>query len=515
MAMCRLSYRVWVLAILLALITSSAVSAHVVHLKNGKKLEGEVVEQDDEKVVIRTTFDGVRTVPLSDVNRVDMGPVPLRGQLDYRRKVAQGDAKELWDLHRWAKRQGFADELEGILLAIIELVPQDKRARKMLGHNQVDGVWMSPEEEAAHAAEKQRAEMEAKGLVLHEGKWITPEEKDAIERGLVRDGDDWITKDEWHRRRGEVKVDGKWVRLGEDEGKAWAARVTKDTRLGLRYVWAPHFDVLTELNEALTKRVIDAAEASYHEARRVLKMTEEEYPMTVRERIQLVLFKKAPGYVRFAKWFDKDTGCEDLSPGWVRAIQRQPSFYWVHPAKTVSAYVFPNTDKTFTSTVNHNVGLILLTRYNFNVRFPSNWLQEGFAYYLEMKTAKYTDSFALGSGASAPGGGAEAPAWTDSDKWKAELTKLVAEGRDPPLKRIARMGFDGFGYVELVKAWSVIDFLIQWDEKRFKKFIDATKVIDSEGIEADEEASLKEAYGAGYRKIDRKWREYVQNGFKL
>ena len=43
----------------------------------------------------------------------------------------------------------------------------------------------------------------------------------------------------------------------------------------------------------------------------------------------------------------------------------------------------------------------------------------------------------------------------------------------------------------------------------------ALDTMRAQGIEADEEASLKEAYGAGYRKIDRKWREYVQNGFKL
>ena len=501
---------------------STYAEAHVLHLKGGKKVEGEILEQSDEQVVIRTTFDGVRTVPRSEITKINDTTPPLRSQLAYRleqSKNAAADPKAgaaaYWKTYNWARKAGFKDELQSILEAIIALTPADVRARKKLGHNKVDGAWMSPEEEAAHKAKLIEDEMIAKGLVKHEGKWVTPEEKEAIEKGLIKDGDEWITKEEWHERRGEVLVDGKWIRLGEAEGKAWVQQVITDNRLKLTYHWGPHFDCASEVAPPLAKRVLAACEASWREAWRVLAPTDDDYGTGIGERIQLALFKKSPSYVRFAGWFNKQADIESITPGWGRSIKRQPSFYWPHPERVIASYVFPNTDKTFVSIVNHNVGLIMLTRYRFNVRFPSEWLQEGFAYYLEMATAKYSLSFSLGSGASTAGGGETGPIWVDSAKWKTGLKGLVDKGQDPPMKRLARMGFDAIGYPELVKSWSVVDYLIKWDKKRFKKFVDLSKVRDNEGEVANEEEALREAYGVGYRQLDKKWRAYVQGGFRI
>lgn len=509
-------------ALFLVTTPSAPADAHVLHLKGGKTVEGEILEQTDEQVVIRTTFNGVRTVPRAEIKKINDTTPPLRSQLAYRldqAKKAAADpaagAASYWKTHGWAKKAGFKEELKSILEQIIVLTPQDARARKKLGHSKVDGTWMSPEEERAHKDKQEEAENIAKGLVKHEGKWVTPEEKEAIEKGLIKDGDEWVTKEEWHERRGEVLVDGKWIRLGEAEGKAWVLQVVTDNRLKLTYHWGPHFDCAAEVAPPLTKRVLTACEASWREAWRILAPTPEDYGSGIGERIQLALFKKSPSYARFAGWFNKQADIESITPGWGRSIKRQPSFYWPHPERVIGSYVFPNTDKTFVSIVNHNVGLIMLTRYRFNVRFPSEWLQEGFSYYLEMTTAKYSLSFSLGSGASTAGGGEEGPIWADSDKWKKGLSQLVAKGQDPPMKRLARMGFDAIGYPELVKSWSVVDFLIKWDKQRFKKFVDLSKVRDNQGEVANEEEALREAYGVGYRQLDKKWRAYVQAGFKV
>ena len=86
----------------------------------------------------------------------------------------------------------------------------------------------------------------------------------------------------------------------------------------------------------------------------------------------------------------------------------------------------------------------------------------------------------------------------------------MTEGNDPPLRRIAKMSVDQTNYVQLVKSWSVVEFLIRWDAKKFKRFIDLSK-----DRSRSEEDALKEAYGANYRKVDAKWRAYVQAGFKV
>jgi hypothetical protein len=242
-----------------------------------------------------------------------------------------------------------------------------------------------------------------------------------------------------------------------------------------------------------------------------LKPTADEYPETLEERVRLALLNKLPGYVRFSKWFAKTYNVEAMSPGWGRAVQRQHGWWHVQDHRWTGNYQFPNIDKTFVSNVVHNTGLILLTRYKANYAFPSVWLMEGFAYYLEMEAIGYSLSFTLGRGGGSGGAGEgeTGPVWADSAKWRGALTKLVNGGQDPPLRRIARMTLDQFRYVELIKSWSVVECLIRWDAKKFKKFIDLSKDRSK-----TEEEALTEAFGVDYRKLDKKWRAYVTAGFR-
>ncbi len=488
--------------------------AHTVTTTDGEVLEGEVVSQDEETVVIKTTFDGVKTLPRSKVKLVNTSVPPLRNQLSFRYGLAKDDPKKMWELHKWAKKQGFEDELTQFLERIIELKPKDKRARKMLGHELVDDQWMSPSEKEQYLKEKYEAEMKAKGLVFYKGGWVTPEERDAREKGLMKDGDDWVTEEEYHKRRGEKLIDGKWTKVGFEEGKKYVQDIKAGARLKVKYHWTPHFDIIGDQTKEITERIAKAAEEFYALQRRLLKPQGNDYPEEIGERIQIVIFKKAPSYARFAKWFDETENCEDLVPGWTRSVTRQHSYWWTHPRKAAVAYQFPETDKTFASVVLHNVALILLTRYRINYKYPSVWLREGYAYHLELETYGYTQSFTLGKGGTASGGGTEGPIWANSSKWKAGLLALVNAGNDPPMKRLAKMGTDQFGYVELVKAWSVVDCLIKWDAAKFKQFIDLTKKTDAQGVPVDEKDALKEAYGVSFRQLDEKWRAFVKNGLK-
>jgi hypothetical protein len=496
--------------LLLVLLSALPAAADVVTTTDGKTLEGKVTSQDAEQVVIETTFDGTKTVPRAQVKSVDTSTPPLREQLEFRAEQAKDDVAKLWDLHKWMHEKGFKEDLRHVLDRIVELKPDDVRARKLLGHEKVDGTWMTPEQKAEHLKAKEEAALRAKGLVPYQGRWVTPEEKDALEKGMIRDGKDWVTEEEYHRRRGEQKVGGQWVRVGEKEGKDWSLEAAAGARVTLGYAWGPHFDVAYDVEADLAKKVLDACEAAYGAMRGALSPKDKDLPEVLGERLKVALFKKAPAYARFATWFGEKEKCDELVPGWARAVQKQHSFWWTHPERLTAVYQFPNTDKTFVSNAVHNVGLVLLTRYRLNYQFPPVWLREGFAYHLEMETLKYSQSYTLGRGGGtggAPSG--ETPPWADSDKWRASLAALVAEGRDPPLKRLAAMTNDQMGYPELVKSWSLVECLVRWDAAKFKAFVDASK---KDG--AVEEDALRAAYGVGYRELDVKWRAYVTAGFK-
>lgn len=494
--------------VLLSLVWAAPVHAHEVVTNDGTTYEGKILRQDEKEVVIETTFDGMKTLARADVQSVNDRVPPLREQLKFRAAQAE-DVKGRWDLYAWAKGKGFTEELGYILEAIVDLAPNDRKARKLLGHKKVDGRWMTPEQEQRHLAETFEAEQRAKGLVPYEGRWVTPEERDALEKGLKKDGDDWVTEEEWHKRRGEQLVGGKWIKVGFKEGQELAGQALRESRVRLAYEWSAHFDALAEVDPSLAKRILEASEKAYGVMRKTLRPTQDEYPETVEERIKLVLLKKIPGYARFSQWFDKTYKADELVPGWFNAIQRQHSWWWVQDMRWAAAYQFPNTDKTFVSNVVHSAGLVLLTRYKANYQFPSVWLREGFAYYLEMEALGYSLSFSLGKGGSASVG-VKGPVWADSDQWRAALKKLVSEGQDPPLRRLARMTVDQFGYQELVKSWSVVEFLVRKDPVLFKKFVDISKDRSK-----SEEDAAQAAYGKGYRELDTDWRAYVEANFTV
>ncbi len=489
-------------------LAGSPARAHTVETVDGTLFEGKILLEDEEQVVILTTFDGRKAIPRAEVKAIDDSTPPLRDQLKYRADRAKDSVADLWKLHKWAKTRGFQEELRYILMRIVELKPKDAKAHKLLGHEKVDGEWMTADEKEAYLLAQHEEAMRAKGLVLHEGRWVTPEERNAIQEGLVKDGDEYVTEAEYHRRRGEQWVDGAWVKVGEKEGQAWGEAILAGSRVRLRYTWAPNFDLYTDMEPEAAAQIIDAAEGCLRVLRATLRPAPEEMPSGVEGRIRLHVFNKLPAYARFTKFYDQEVKCDEIVKGWGRSAAKQHAWWWVQPIGCVGAYKFPNTTRTVVSNAVHHAAMIQLTQYRFNYRFPAQWLLEGFAYYLEMEAMGYSDTFSVSRGGSAAAAESGKPAWLDSSKWQLALRGAVAEGRDPPMKRLARMSQDQLGYPELVKAWSVVDFMIRLDRAKFEAFIDATKDVENTVDDA-----LKATYGMSWTQLDGAWRAFVSANF--
>jgi hypothetical protein len=497
-------------AALCALFLSGAASpalAHVVTTKDGKTYEGKVVEQDDAKVVVETTFDGVKELARADVVKIDTTVPPLREQLAFRLGDAKEDAKALLEVADWAKRNKFGKpDLDPIYERVVAADPANARARKALGHVKVGAVWMTPAEKAAADAAAEEAAQRAKGLVPHEGRWVTPQEKDALEKGLVRDGEEWVTEEEYHRRRGEQRVDGQWIKVGEKEAKARAAAWTKATSVTIQSLWAPHVDLFHELEPEQAKTVLEAAEKTVVAFRKLVQP--EPGDRIADLRLPVVCFVKAPAYARFAQVFSDENRITFI-PGqenFPEQAKRQPGFWNVQPPLS-GHYLFPNTVQRLASGVSHNVTPILLTLWK-RPQFPSVWLREGLAYVLEMQAIGRSETYTVGKGGGM--GGGDPASWVDSAKWKETLGAAVRAGQDAPIPRLSKMGMDQMSYPELVKSWSVVDYLVQSDPAKFRAFLVASKKRDH-----PEEEAFREAYGHDFRALETKWRAFVDAGFKV
>lgn len=208
-------------------------SADVVKLKDGRSFEGTIVEQDDQKVIIKTKF-GLNELKRAEVESVEIKATPEQEFRD-RRKTSKGDAKALFELYEWAKINGLKSQSKQALRDVIKADPEHGDARRLLGYVQFKDRWVSKREaEKLEAAEERKAKL-AQGLVEYKGEWMSPEDKEVAEmtdKGFEKIEGEWVNVREKkrkqaeaklraeiaeHKAKGEFPVNGKWLPKAEAE----------------------------------------------------------------------------------------------------------------------------------------------------------------------------------------------------------------------------------------------------------------------------------------------------------
>lgn len=152
-------------AVLSVVALTSAAAADEIQLANGRRLEGRAERVGDE-VVVRAAGGEIR-LPAREVLKITPGAT--KDDL-YRERLAKLDAKDAAQqvaLADWCRDQGLRDREREHLKAVLGIDPDHAAARARLG--------------------------------------------------FVRDGDRWVTSDEYHVARGFVKVGSEWVSKDELE----------------------------------------------------------------------------------------------------------------------------------------------------------------------------------------------------------------------------------------------------------------------------------------------------------
>jgi len=133
--------RVPALALVFALVASStAVFADRVHLKDGRVIEGEVVDKGDQ-VEIRLHL-GSTTVRKDEIARIEKVKTASELYKEKAAAVAEGDADAHLELAQWCQEQRLAEEAHAELLATIAIDPEQAQARALLGHVKVGDAWV-------------------------------------------------------------------------------------------------------------------------------------------------------------------------------------------------------------------------------------------------------------------------------------------------------------------------------------------------------------------------------------
>jgi len=171
-------------AVLTALAAAAPLAADEIHLKNGRVLQGDVLEEDGDELVIRTGSGITVRLPRADVVRVEEAATPQE-EFAARFAALELEARDVdaflaWrSLARWAEAQeGLSREARDVREGILERWPDDPETRRVLGY------------------------------VRHEGRWVTRADYMA-DLGLVEseDGRTWLTEEEAARRRAEAAAE--------------------------------------------------------------------------------------------------------------------------------------------------------------------------------------------------------------------------------------------------------------------------------------------------------------------
>lgn len=181
------------LLIAAALVRAASGQADEIELEHGGRLRGELRRDADtpRSVLALQSPWGPITVRRSAVGRVS--PVSP-AQAEYRRRAPTvSDTPEAQlALANWCRDNGLGDELRVHLRRVLEFDPEHAEARRLLGHQQLNGQWVTRDELLA-----------SRGLVRHDGEYRTQQEIDLVERAATAER----VRREWSERLADWRSD--------------------------------------------------------------------------------------------------------------------------------------------------------------------------------------------------------------------------------------------------------------------------------------------------------------------
>ena len=186
----------WRVVLLGLALSPGLVFADEVFLRGGGQLTGQVVEKGPDSVLV-DVGTGRIGVPSSSVERIVPGETPLVAYRQRAAGLAPDDAAGWLALGQWARERGLEEQARAAFQNALAADPGNAAAHRALGHVQLRGEWMTPEES-----------LRARGYVLFEGAWITAERRQEIlqERRAAADDRSRWAETEARAREAEART---------------------------------------------------------------------------------------------------------------------------------------------------------------------------------------------------------------------------------------------------------------------------------------------------------------------
>jgi hypothetical protein len=190
-----------------------AAAADEIYLKSGGQLSGRIVSRTATSIEVDVGAGRI-AVPTASVVRVEEGRSPLHEYEERAGRLAAGDVDGWVALGEWASARGLGTQAREAYNRALAAAPGDPRANAALGKVQMDGRWLSEEDS-----------YRAQGYVQHQGEWVTPAERDAMERSRAMEAEQERARadNEARVREAEARAQEAEARAREAEAEAQSA----------------------------------------------------------------------------------------------------------------------------------------------------------------------------------------------------------------------------------------------------------------------------------------------------
>ncbi len=217
-----------------SLLATPAALAEIVHLKDGHRVEGRLIEETPERLKIETRT-GIQTIPRADIESVERVKTDWE---EYRERAAILDSKDAdghYQLGLWCRAKRLPAESLGEFKKAIAAAPDHAGARKELGYVKKKSGWVKeaegspaqptdePKTDEAPATEADRGPIA--GFVKVGTQWMTPEDQRERNAGRVRYKGIWMSPEDREKRKQHLVFEGgEWVPVEQaDKGhKSWS-----------------------------------------------------------------------------------------------------------------------------------------------------------------------------------------------------------------------------------------------------------------------------------------------------
>jgi hypothetical protein len=499
-------------ALVLALSAGAPLRADVLHLTDGGRIEGRILARGERSVTIDTRF-GRQEIERRRIARIELGRTPAEELARLEAEAEGAGAAKWWEIAEFAAKSGLRKDRARLIDKVLALDPEHEAANVAKGRVKHDGRFMTPAERDELVARAERERLRERGLVEHEGRFVTPEEKEHLEQGHVQVDGKWMTPDQAREAQGLVRVGGEWVAAAEELALRRALGFSREASVALAVAKGDHVVAASAFGKEPSETLRDTCEAAYAAAVASLEESSSDLAWVGGQKLLAVVLPERADFALFTAFFARDE--KRVDQRWSEGVARSDGFYWWDPTGTSATFKGGRHLEHTTAHTIHHLGHVLLNRHAYNFKFLPTWLDEGYAAWLEHSVLKRN----LISCISGRRYGAENVRKEDllaRASWWEDAVQALAAGRDAPFFPVLRRDLSTITPDEVSKSMLVIEWMVQTRRAEFLRLLAALRESWPAGLVSplspearSANARAFEALGVPAEKVDAELRAWL------